>query len=116
MNGPVVSSVKDWFSPKPWVNDHGSSKIIAQFRACNIGLGNRGPAADGNFYKLCPLCDKTGLKALNNEVSDKYEKIINNNLFLFLRFIYYLNVQVWPRRGNFVTLKVLFLPPNIKNR
>ena len=68
MSVPDRSSNQSWFKPKSWVNDHGSSKIIAQFRACNIGLGNRGPAANGQFYKMCPLCDKTGLKALNNEV------------------------------------------------
>lgn len=68
MNGPESSSNHRWFKPKAWVNDSGSSKIFAQFRACNTGLGNRGPAADGQFHKLCPLCIKNGVKALNNEV------------------------------------------------
>ena len=67
MNGPE-STPHRWFQPKTWVNDSCSSKIIAEFRACNTGLGNRGPAKDGNFYKLCPLCSKTGTTALNNEV------------------------------------------------
>ena len=67
MNGPEHS--QKWFRPKTWVNDSCTSKIIAQFRACNSNLGNRGPAKDGQFYKLCPLCSKTGTVALNNEVS-----------------------------------------------
>ena len=66
MNCPVPSS--RWFKPKPWVNDSCSSKIIAQYRACNTGLGNRGPAKDGNTYKLCPLCARNGITILNNEV------------------------------------------------
>ena len=57
-----------WFRPKPWVSDSGISRIISSFRTCNSGLGNRGPAKNGQFYKLCPLCLKTGIKALNNEV------------------------------------------------
>ena len=67
MNSP--ESDKTWFKPKPWVSDTGSSKIFAQFRSCNSGLGNRGPAKNGKFYKLCPLCAPSGHIALNNEVS-----------------------------------------------
>ena len=58
-----------WFKPKPWVSDSGVSRIIASFRICNSGLGNRGPAKNGQFYKLCPLCSNVGLTALNNEVN-----------------------------------------------
>ena len=68
MNGPQPPSSQRWFKPKKWVNDSGCSKIIAQFRACNSGLGNRGPTTDGKFYKLCPLCSKAGETAINNEV------------------------------------------------
>ena len=68
MNSPVVSSKKDWFSPKPWVNDSFYSKIISEFRACNTGLGNRGPTKAGEFFKLCPLCSKVNERAINNEV------------------------------------------------
>ena len=68
MNSPEKSSKRDWFSPKPWVNDSYFSKIIAEFRACNIGLGNRGPTKTGEFFKLCPLCAKVNVKAINNEV------------------------------------------------
>ena len=72
MNGPVVSARKDWFSPKPWVNDSYFSKIISEFRACNTGLGNRGPTKAGEFFKLCPLCSKVNVRAINNEVSYTY--------------------------------------------
>ena len=51
-----------------WLSDTATSKVIAQFRACNLRLGNRGPARNGQFYKLCPLCAQTGVAALNNEV------------------------------------------------
>ena len=68
MNEPH-SKANHWFKPKPWVNDSGLSKIFSQFRALNSGLGNRGPAKDGNKYKLCPLCSKLGIRALNNEVT-----------------------------------------------
>ena len=68
MNGPGSSSVNAWFKPKTWVKDSGLSKIIAQFRSCNSGLGNRGPTKDGQFFKLCPLCAKDKITALNNEV------------------------------------------------
>ena len=68
MNCPETSTKERWFKPKTWVNDSGSSKILAQFRACNIGLGNRGPTSDGQQHKLCPLCAKHGNNSLNNEV------------------------------------------------
>ena len=67
MNPP--DKIKDWFCPKQWVNDTSSSKVIAQFRSCNVRLGNRGPARNGEFYRLCPLCAKSGTVALNNEVN-----------------------------------------------
>ena len=69
MNGADSTSKERWFRLKSWVTDSSSSRLIAQFRACNIGLGNRGPTVDGQFFKLCPLCLKTGVKALNNEVN-----------------------------------------------
>ena len=65
--GPSFSKTS-WFKPKSWVSDSGFSQIFASFRACNSGLGNRGPAKNGLFYKLCPLCAQTGDIALNNEV------------------------------------------------
>ena len=68
MNGAEATSGERWFRMKSWVTDSSSSKLIAQFRACNIGLGNRGPTVDGQFFKLCQLCRKTGVNALNNEV------------------------------------------------
>jgi hypothetical protein len=68
MNGPLFSSNNVWFKPKTWVSDSCTSKIISQFRACNSGLGNRGPTKNGLFFKLCPLCAKTGVNSLNNEV------------------------------------------------
>ena len=70
MNGPAFSSKCDWFIPKPWVNDSYSSQLLAEFRACNSGLGNRAPTKNGLFFKLCPLCSKVGLKAINNEVKN----------------------------------------------
>ena len=66
MNGP--DQYKNWFKPKGWVNDSSTSRLIARFRACNTQLGNRGPARNGQYYKLCPLCSKAGIAALNNEV------------------------------------------------
>ena len=68
MSGPASSSFNSWFKTKSWVSDSGTSKIISEFRICNSGLGNRGPAKNGQFYKLCPLCFKSGTTALNNEV------------------------------------------------
>ena len=45
MNAPrPLTSVNRWFKPKPWLSESGFSKIFAQFRAANTGLGNRGPA------------------------------------------------------------------------
>ena len=77
MNAPrPLTSVNRWFKPKPWVSDSGLSKIFAQFRAANTGLGNRGPAKDGERYKLCPLCIQIGERALNNEVRTIIEKIL----------------------------------------
>ena len=70
-----------WFRPKPWVSDSGISRIISSFRICNSGLGNRGPAKNGQFYKLCPLCAKDGIKALNNEVRQDYHPINRSPLF-----------------------------------
>ena len=61
-------SSDQWFRPRLWVSDSGFSQILSQFRSCNAGLGNRGPAKNGMRYKLCPLCEKNGQKALNNEV------------------------------------------------
>ena len=57
-----------WFLPKPWVNDSGFTKMFAEFRTCNAGLGNRGPTKDGRFFKLCPLCSTASSPHLNNEV------------------------------------------------
>ena len=71
MNGPLPHSSHRWFKPKSWVDDSGCSKIIAQFRACNSGLGNRGPTKNGQFFKLCPLCSKAGETAINNEVESR---------------------------------------------
>ena len=68
MNTATLSATNMWFKPKAWVNDSVFSKIIAQFRGCNLGLGNRGPTKDGRFFKLCPLCSKKGRDSLNNEV------------------------------------------------
>ena len=70
MSLPGSSSRNPWFRPKSWVSDTGVSKIFAEFRCMNTGLGNRGPARDGNRYKLCPLCLKNGKKFLNNEVDN----------------------------------------------
>jgi len=81
MNTPVRN--KEWFKPKPWVNDSSTSKMIAQFRACNVRLGNRGPARDGKSYKLCPLCARSGISALNNEVRIIHMNISFKNSFYF---------------------------------
>ena len=61
MNHPYASDVESWFRPKPWVGDSGVSQVFAQFRTCNIGLGNRALLADGRKFKLCPLCLQRGL-------------------------------------------------------
>ena len=65
---PGTTPVNRWFRPKPWVSDSCFSKIFAEFRTCNSGLGNRGPTKDGRFFKLCPLCSDTDGPHLNNEV------------------------------------------------
>ena len=57
-----------WFQPKPWITDGIASRTIASFRVLNVQLGNRGPAINGQFYKLCPLCREKNIIALNNEV------------------------------------------------
>ena len=72
MSFPQSSSSSRWFRPRAWVSDSGLSQVISQFRSCNAGLGNRGPAKDGMRYKLCPLCERMGQKALNNEVEIFY--------------------------------------------
>ena len=90
MNGPGNHS--RWFSPKPWVNDSATSRIISQFRACNSQLGNRGPARNGEFYKLCPLCSRLGISALNNEVLLLVTPFITPENIFFHRFISYLTV------------------------
>ena len=87
MNGPSTCSRTPWFKMKAWVNDSIFSKIFSEFRSCNLGLGNRGPTSDGNFYKLCPLCQKNGNLALNNEVWGYSDNRIFILLILF-RFIY----------------------------
>ena len=65
---PGLTKHTRWFRPKPWVNDSGFTKIFAEFRTCNAGLGNRGPTKDGQFFKLCPLCSTDENINLNNEV------------------------------------------------
>ena len=69
MNFPNITQRSVFFKPKWWVNDSGFCKIFAEFRSCNASLGNRGPTKDGRFFKLCPLCSKQGITAINNEVS-----------------------------------------------
>ena len=66
MNAPLHREA--WFHPKRWVSDSAISKIFAEFRVCNASLGNRGPTKDGRFFKLCPLCLRMNITALNNEV------------------------------------------------
>lgn len=68
MSPPNLSTRAKWFQPKAWVSDSCRTKIISVFRACNSGLGNRGPTKDGRFFSLCPLCSSVGINALNNEV------------------------------------------------
>lgn len=77
MNGPGVCTTHRWFRPKSWVTDSSFSKIFAEFRSCNIGMGNRGPTKDGRFSKLCPLCQAKGALALNNEVNMEPQYILN---------------------------------------
>ena len=73
MNPPGDTSIHQWFRPKQWVSDSGFSQIFSQFRSCNAGLGNRAPAKNGQYYKLCPLCEREGRTALNNEVNYKLD-------------------------------------------
>ena len=81
LSPPCLQSENSWFVPKKWVNDSGFSKVLAEFRSCNAGLGNRGPTKDGQFFKLCPLCIKNGLNALNNEVIIHNHHIIHSLIF-----------------------------------
>ena len=85
MSFPGTSSASQWFRPRPWVSDSGLSQIISSFRSCNSGIGNRGPAKNGVQYKLCPLCLKNGVRALNNEVIDivKVDETLNTKNFRF---------------------------------
>lgn len=68
MDFPSSTPSSRWFRPRAWISDSGLSQVLSQFRSCNAGLGNRGPARNGMRYKLCPLCEKLNQKALNNEV------------------------------------------------
>ena len=82
MSPPGSSPANQWFRPKPWVTDSCLSQLFSQFRSCNAGFGNRGPAKDGKLYKLCPLCAHHGLKSINNEVrlceqKKHYQNILN---------------------------------------
>ena len=70
-----------WFKLKPWVTDSCSTRLLSGFRACNIGLGNRGPTKDGRFFKLCPLCSEIGDDNLNNEVRTSEKERHNINWF-----------------------------------
>ena len=74
LNCPGTISTNRWFTPKPWINDSGFTKMFAEFRNCNTRLGNRGPTKDGRFFKLCPLCSTTSSPQLNNEVPIKKKK------------------------------------------
>ena len=65
---PGTTPENVWFRPKPWISDSCFTKTFAEFRVCNVGLGNRGPTKDGRFFKLCPLCLAKGERQLNNEV------------------------------------------------
>ena len=75
-SGPSCSN-SSWFKPKRWVSDSGLSQVFASFRSCNSGLGNRGPAKNGKFYKLCQLCAESGVVALNNEVKYNDYNFVN---------------------------------------
>ena len=96
------SKIEQWFTPKSWVSDSCISKVFAEFRSSNIGIGNRKPAGDGNFYKLCPLCKKQGIVAPNNEVHLVVEcpsmEIYRNNCSIgpFLKGFKSLNPQISP--------------------
>ena len=75
MNGPGFSPPSGvWFKPKPWVNDSCFSKIVSEFRACNSG-----PTKNGLFFKFCLLCSDVNIRAINNEVKNRY--IYLHNIF-----------------------------------
>ena len=64
---------KGWFKLKRWVGDSGATKLITEFRTCNVGLGNRRKTKDGRQFKLCQLCAEKGQSALNNEVKNRLQ-------------------------------------------
>ena len=68
MKVPKHSGSKTLFRMKPWISDSGTSKVFSRFRCLNAGLGNRGLASNKQFYRHCPLCEKDGVVAPNNEV------------------------------------------------
>ena len=78
MNCSSTIKRSNFFRPKWWVNDSGFCKIFAEFRSCNSSPGNCGPTEDGRFFKLCRLCSKKGITAINNEVKSLDIKILNN--------------------------------------
>ena len=91
---PRASPSSQWFRPRAWVSDSGLSQVLSQFRSCNAGLGNRGPAKDGMRYKLCPLCDRVGEKALNNEVIVKLQSQVQTSVLgLGVEFVLPLSQQ-----------------------
>ena len=67
------SSFTQWFKLKPWVSDSALCKIFAQYRSCNASLGNRGYTKDGRQLKICILCEKSNISALNNECHMLFE-------------------------------------------
>ena len=109
MDAPSPSMIKQWFRPKSWVTDGGYSKIYSEFRVSNIGLGNRGPAKNGVFYKLCPLCIKSGVTALNNEVRCLNWSITKIGTLLNFRCIYSSTVQNYPSTEQPVASEHIFL-------
>ena len=54
--------------PRTWINDSFPSRVLCQFRASDIGLGNRAPLVDGTKNKLCVLCRRENMSFMNNEV------------------------------------------------
>ena len=95
MNGPGFSIKDDRWRPKSWVNDSCFTRIFAEFRSCNSGLGNRGPTKDGRFFKLCPLCTSAGKTALNNEVIPSLKQNLNSvNPFCEKLIPYTTNYQI----------------------
>ena len=84
---PGKASHTRWFYPKPWVSDSCFTKIFAEFRACNAGLGNRGPTKDGRFFKICPLCSEFDGPHLNNEVRMFYKNLLLPLIFIFIHFL-----------------------------